>query len=78
MAYQANDLVAKAVYCNNALNTAYDKWCKKSSISFIENNIQCKIKSIINQCLEEGSFEGSCGARHRSVSFKDTEFLTSL
>ena len=28
--------------------------------------------------FKKGFFEGSCGARHRSVSFKDTEFLTSL
>jgi hypothetical protein len=55
MAYHANDLVAKAVYCNNILNTAYDKWYKKSSIAFIENNIQSKIKLIINQCLEENN-----------------------
>lgn len=57
MAYQANDLVAKAVYCNNILNTAYDKWYKENSVKFIEKDIQSKIRLTIGQCLQDNNIE---------------------
>jgi hypothetical protein len=61
MAYQANDLVAKAVYCNNALNTVYDKWYaewnEENKIEFVEKNMRTKIKCNIGKILEENSIK---------------------
>jgi len=57
MAYQANDLVAKATYCNNALNTAYDKFFKKNSIEFIKENVRSEIKCSVSKCLEENGID---------------------
>jgi hypothetical protein len=52
MAYQNKDLVARAVYVNNALNVSYDKWHKQNPLK-INKKISSDLSSTIRECLEK-------------------------